>query len=102
MTTEQQKLLHSAIARIKAQVFIKHKDYATAPGHVKLFYNIVKQSCHDLTLPVYLDADGVDVNLFDRESAILYLNTDLGLAQALIDPDWVRRVLYESKLLERK
>ena len=93
---------NSVIQLIHNHVFSKYQDYASAPPHVKLWYNILKQAIRDLYLPVNVNAMGDDENAFDRCTAVHFLNSDLDLAQALVDDDWVRRILYEHKLLERK
>ncbi len=93
---------NSATRLIRNQVLSRYKDYATSPSYVKLWYNILKQAIHDLHLPVNVNAMGEDENAFDRGTAVQFLNSDLGLAQSLVDDDWVRRILYEHNLLERK
>ena len=92
----------SATRLIRNQALSRYKDYLTAPGYVKLWFNIVKQAIHDLQLPVNINAMGDDENALDRWTAEQFLNSDLGLAQSLVDDDGVRRILYEHNLLERK
>jgi|GEM_PF-2159868 len=97
-----QSRIVSATRQIRNQVLSRYDDdYSRAPSYVKLHYNVIKQAIHDLSLPVNINTLNEDINAFNRASAELYLNSDLGYAQALVDDDWVRRILYKNELLAR-